>query len=108
MRVSDLLHFEDQCRQSRGWKRGEMCRMLGISQAKWRRAIEGLDPGTEVEDRTLGLAMSAIWAGLVPYSDMQFTRLNHQDYEASGKVAARRIHIVHFVTWPEESANEKA
>lgn len=101
MQVKHLTHFEEQMRQSRGVKRGEMCKLLGISQAKWRRHIEDQDPEAEVADRTLGLAMCAVWAGLAPYGpETTFTKLAQQPIAASGPTAARINHQVHFVTWP--------
>lgn len=102
MRVKDLTHFEEQMKQSRGIKRGEMCRLLGISQAKWRRHIEDQDAEAEVADRTLGLAMAAVWAGLDTFGAVTFTRLNSQPIAATGPTAARINHQVHFVTWPKE------
>ena len=101
MQVKDLTHFEEQMRQSRGIKRGEMCRLLGISQPKWRRQIE--DRGAEdlVNDRALGLAMAAVWAGLEPFDQVRFTLLERRDIPASGPAKARTAHEVRFMTWPE-------
>lgn len=104
MLVKDLLHFEEQMKQSRGIKRGEMCRLLGISQAKWRRHIEDRQPEDIVEDRTLGLAMAGVWAGLDTFGAVTFTKLAQQEIAATGPTAARINHQVHFVTWPKEEA----
>lgn len=65
--VADLRSFEGRMRKERGWKRGELCERLGISQARLRRTYGDSDNG-EVS-RTLGLAMAALEAGLDPFGE---------------------------------------
>lgn len=109
MLVKDLTHFEEQMRQSRGIKRGEMCKLLGISQAKWRRHIEERDAGDVVDDRTLGLAMAAVWAGMEPFGNMTFTLLAEpREVPATGPTAARVHREVRFITWAKEEPAHEA
>lgn len=55
MTGAELLAFEARMKAERGWKRGQFCHQLGVSQAKWRRHVEATDE--ECGDRTLELAV---------------------------------------------------
>lgn len=59
-----LRRFEDEMRADRGWKRGQLCVELGISQPTWRKLLETDGP---VDNRTLALAIAAVRAGLPPF-----------------------------------------
>lgn len=62
MRAEDFLAFEARMKE-KGYKRGSLCEALGVSQSKWRRIVDSPD-GTQIDDRTLELACSALEAGL--------------------------------------------
>lgn len=67
MIVADLIEFESAMKEKRGMNRGQLCRELGISQAKWRRHLEGRLGIEPVQDRTLALAMAAVDANMLPW-----------------------------------------